>query len=337
MPEKRKFPANLVVILMFFVGVAEFSFCFSFFIEWAGYSFESVWCENSYTPETRLSSWCAVQTIIFMTGGKGAFVCWLLILFNLYLVIAKGQRSGNKYEKHCYIFICVYPTILTICAIATQKIGYSPGTPICFIVAERNGLYLYLFFFADLFFWVFFATILTLSLIFRLGKTKMKMISARARSTLFSVKIVLLLIYVFVTFVCTMYLRFEASVNEDAIAQSVTEYEICLFEKFGGSQDVFNDSSSNPSYFESSVDYSSCDVSKPNFMLTITAQSLQCTVGLCFFLLFGIGGIPPEHKIMLWLYKRPIIGRYFFAVMGYNGSVTRTSKSKKDASDAVDL
>eukprot|EP00298_Acanthocystis_sp_HF-20_P018289 c21932_g2_i4.p1 GENE.c21932_g2_i4~~c21932_g2_i4.p1 ORF type:complete len:627 (-),score=178.71 c21932_g2_i4:104-1984(-) len=329
MPEKRKFPANLVILLNFYAGIIEFAFAFSLFSEWGGGSYlSSVLCQNDYTIETRLVSWCGLQGSILLFAAKGIVVCWLLILVNLYIVITRGKRESTLFfnKKHSsYYFTAAigYPLIPLICAIGTLKVGSIYASSNCLIVSDERGLYQYLFFFGDMFLFGVIGLVLTTLLMLRLKRTKMSLASGRARSTLFSIKIFLMLIYVFVTVCIVVYQRIDGSVTEDLVAESVTEYVTCLIVQFVSTTENFNESP----YVENPADYSSCKIKHvPSYAISFLIQIIQCGLGMYLFFLFGIGGVRAENRVMLWIYSRPFIGHKIAAIMGYSSYSHSSSK-----------
>eukprot|EP00298_Acanthocystis_sp_HF-20_P008206 c17545_g1_i3.p1 GENE.c17545_g1_i3~~c17545_g1_i3.p1 ORF type:complete len:198 (+),score=42.79 c17545_g1_i3:362-955(+) len=156
----------------------------------------------------------------------------------------------------------------------------------------------------------------------------MTLASGRARSALFSIKIFLMLVYIFITFLLLVYVRLEASANLDVITESVTDYVTCLVVQFITAPEIFGQSP-NTTYTAVSPDYSTCRITHPpNYTATIILQCFQCSVGMYLCMLFGFSGVKSENKIMLWLYDQPIVGSHFAAVMGYNTKVSIVSTTK---------
>jgi len=139
-PEKRKFPTNLSIFFILCIMCLSFTWCLGNMATW-----RDVWCDDNDRPNTFGGPACTIQGIIFVYFTLASVLWWLVVSFNLLLLVTKVQPPSVKLDWMDYfrglrfpkgwlrwetlflgyhIFAWVPPFIPLIIALGAHRLGY---------------------------------------------------------------------------------------------------------------------------------------------------------------------------------------------------------------------
>eukprot|EP00298_Acanthocystis_sp_HF-20_P003147 c13519_g1_i1.p1 GENE.c13519_g1_i1~~c13519_g1_i1.p1 ORF type:complete len:585 (+),score=178.51 c13519_g1_i1:32-1786(+) len=234
--ERLIFPRNLI----YGQALAIFIFHISFLIGEFNGSHKEIWCLNKYKSADQFHFLCGFQGTLLLYSAKSCVCWWLVILFNCYKMIGRGNSHMDLWITKYILFGFGYPAIAPIIALSTNKIGYSTGAIWCFVSSDLSGTWQYGLFYGDLSILIFIGFcfgVATIILIRRHNEVVKAMNQSFSANNIavfdrFTMKLGFLMFWVFCQAILTLSFRADISTRDASIRSSIQEWAVCVYRNF---------------------------------------------------------------------------------------------------------
>ncbi|KAL6057742.1 Frizzled/Smoothened membrane region [Balamuthia mandrillaris] len=288
-PRLRTFPANLVLMVAICAHIAAWAMLIALF---AGY--QETWCgDDVFTPTVTTqveeatvqfdmeslsakSGLCTFQGVLLHFGFIGMSIWCFFVTLNLFLEVTFPTRlTAHHKRKREVVYHCVgwiVPTLFIIILAGADKYAFPPGSSMCFVSHEDDGIWRILFWFLPVSLCIFLSLCLFLFSSVILMRSALQSTQSRTRVLRTYLRLMVFILLFLVCCICQFAYELNYTLHEEDITSGYEDYLNCVY--------VYN--TAQP------ISTNSCDLSDTvaNYELMVLKGIGYTFVGLLLFLLF---------------------------------------------------
>ncbi|KAL6072414.1 hypothetical protein QOT17_005550 [Balamuthia mandrillaris] len=245
-PSLRSFPANLVLMVGICAHIAAWAMIVPLV---AGY--DEVWCgDEVFTPDVTMevevatvefdmeslsakSGLCTFQGVLLHFGFMGMSIWCFFVTLNLFLEVTFATKINGRLVRvrmigyHCMGW--ALPFISMLIPAAADKYAFPPGSSMCFISHEDDGIWRILFWFLPVSFCIFLSFCLFLFSSSILIRTALQSPQSRAKVLRTYLRLMIFILLFLVCWICQFAYEMNYTLHEEDITSGYEEYLRCLF------------------------------------------------------------------------------------------------------------
>ncbi|KAL6072411.1 hypothetical protein QOT17_005549 [Balamuthia mandrillaris] len=242
----RTFPANLVLMVAICAHVAAWAMLIALF---AGY--HETWCGDTvFLPDVKMevdlafvqfdmeslsakSGLCTFQGVLLHFGFIGMAIWCFFVTLNLFLEVTFATKLNSRHKRvREIVYHCVgwaLPFLFILIPAAADKYAYPPGSSMCFVSHEDDGVWRILFWFLPVSLCILLSLCLFLLSSVVLIRTALQSPQSRTRLLRTYLRLMVFILLFLVCCTCQFAYELNYTLHEGDITSGYEDYLVCLF------------------------------------------------------------------------------------------------------------